>query len=411
MNEEKKRITLFLPLSAYLQELILTGILGVMGVLFLLVALLAAATAGGLAVVFGVSAVFVLWLCVMSANSLYRSIEIMPDKLVISRFGSWRKEIPLEELKLFAETVHYYKSRRIYGLGISPYTVEELTRMQEEKLQKGIFSRQDLPFMKRKPGWEDRFARDFVIKRAKWTPFGTRDVLFLPLESEITAMLKLYYPGIPWMQAKENGTLFPVDQKDKDPLCYRRGRPGDSEGLTVVLLLLAILIVPFVMILMAQSLLVAMGPALLIALLVGLVYPLLKSEWDIIHLSPEKLQVMRDKKVYTELPAERIATIVVEKEADNSLNTPYIAVSELTPERLAACEVARRCKQKHGQKQCEALYALPDWQTRFAIGYCRYFANQIPMRKDPPIFIAYSTQREETLRSLYPTAKWLYNNN
>jgi len=65
----------------------------------------------------------------------------------------------------------------------------QLTALQEQKLKKGVFSRGDLPFMKRVAGWEENFARDFLLSRV----FISDD--FPTLERPINAISTLSFSG------------------------------------------------------------------------------------------------------------------------------------------------------------------------------------------------------------------------
>lgn len=110
-------------------------------------------------------AFMIVWVLVLFATSfmpLFYDLVFFPEGIRVRFFGRVIQQIPVSELKLMCVA----GNDTVRDLCLSAWDVEELARRREEKLLKGYFTRHDVPFSKRQPGWQARFANEYLLKPA-----------------------------------------------------------------------------------------------------------------------------------------------------------------------------------------------------------------------------------------------------
>lgn len=329
--------------------------------------------------------------------------------VTLTFFGKKRILLAADKIKLFSVASWVHRGARICTLAISSYSQEELTRLHEERLRRNVFSRGELPFIKRTVGWELQFAREYLLRRARWSDCFSRkqDILWICWDTEIMALLRQHYPQVPWLMAVNTDEKAQRDWKDEDPLLFPRGRREEKTQ--------AMLAVMFVVMLAAFLLLVVAAPdsltAFLVAfsvllLLTGLLFWLCRREWDTVRLSPEGIYITDWRKKAAMVPAEEIRTVICGKEYGIT-GSAYLAITDLTPEELTALELERMSRTKKGRLQRDAFSQLPDWKTRFAARYCNRTVENWGWNARHLVVMLHNAEREKTLRELYPNAQWL----
>lgn len=285
-------------------------------------------------------------LCAASFYPIYFDIVLFPEGVQVRVLGKVIRQIPVSEFKLLCAV----RDDRGQSLCLSKWTVEELAMRREEILRKGYFSRQDLPFMKRKPDWQEHFAKEYLL-HPKRLPRGF-SILWLPVDPVVAIYLRRLYPQLPYLDVRSNlaGRMYP-QSPDQIPFYFERYR-ADEEGMHI---------------------------------LRG-----------------------RDRLEIRCIPADKIKTIVrVDRFTEGTTIEPsygiYLVVSE-----LSLAELAEKGKQKGWSKwKRRIIEQLPEAEEMYAAEF--HFSGLFTWnwKTSPNCHIRYTPEAENLLRQLYPHAQWV----
>lgn len=301
-------------------------------------------------IILGFISVWTLFMMALSLLPYYYDLILFPEGIQVRLFGKVIQQIPVSELKyIFGignDTAHY--------LCLSAWSVEELAQLWEKNLQNGYFSKQDLPFMKRSPGWQERFAQAYLFK-PDWriANLHTRTpILWVRFDPVIAIYLRRMYPQLPYvdMQNPLSGKILMHD-RDRIPFYSERYRV-DETGVHILA-----------------------------------------------EIGKEERRCF---------PAERIKTIFrLDRFVQMSSVEPdyesYLVVSE-----LSLAELAERGKQKGWQKWKKQLIAqLPEAEQMYAVEF--HFSGLFVWNRKTAsdVHIMYTPENEALLRRLYPHAQWV----
>lgn len=94
------------------------------------------------------------------------------------------------------------KTQVLPYIGICCHSPEELTALREKQIASSWLSRGDLPFRKRKTGWQEKFAREYLWKRMKrGNHFRfSGDILWLEQTGDILSLMVKTFPDAVWME-------------------------------------------------------------------------------------------------------------------------------------------------------------------------------------------------------------------
>ena len=97
----------------------------------------------------------------IGASSLIQAasyLELAPEEVRVSLFGRKIFSLPAEELA--GLYIAWVRVKFGYGwqIGLSGRSIPELAWLQEQRLAQGVFTRNELPFMKRSGDWQRKFA-------------------------------------------------------------------------------------------------------------------------------------------------------------------------------------------------------------------------------------------------------------
>ena len=126
----------------------------------------------------------------------FYSVLLYKDTVILKRFGIKIKKIPVSDFKAFC----IVGNDRENILCLSRYSFEEMARMQETRLSRGIFSKHELPFMKRKTNWQDDFAKGYLLHLHKnpLNAFKKQNVVMLDMHPALQYSIRKMYPQLPY---------------------------------------------------------------------------------------------------------------------------------------------------------------------------------------------------------------------
>lgn len=297
--------------------------------------------------------IFVLFVCAfllfrtgwcMFMNN-YRSLKITPDTIQLFRWKTNNVLLDTQEVRLFA-TVQWLYNARVYScIVLCRYSQEELTQLREQQLQKGVFTRGELPFRKRVAQWQVQFAKEYIARqRFFWQVRSPRkkDIIWIPRETETEILLRQNYPHIPWLQ---------IDNLTFDAY------PQPRDQLTV---------------------------------------------------TAEDITVTNQNHARTVL-AENVQAIYVcgnQSEVWRFSTVQYIAVLQIPVAELAERELERLNSTPVGKQKAQAYLTIENWQQLLAMRYCRKVVGKGEKEIPFGILIQYSKEREQLLRQFYSQIPW-----
>ena len=166
---------------------------------------------------------FVSFLAVF-AIPVYFDRVVFPEGIQIRVFNKPIRHIPVSEFKLLCAV----GNGRQYYLCLSSWDVEELAQRRESILQKGVFTRHELPFIKRSPDWEKRLAREYLMNPRKI--LRNPSILWLPFDPVLVIYLRRMYPQLPYVDLRSNQmgqwSMSPVNQIPLTSYRYRLDEAG-----------------------------------------------------------------------------------------------------------------------------------------------------------------------------------------
>lgn len=173
--------------------------------------------------VFGTVCLF----AVMAVPGLY-SMVLFPEGAQIRFCNQVIRQIPVSELKLICGVGKF----KTHFLCLSPWNIEELAQRREERMRKGMFTKHDLPFIKRSPEGESRLAKEYLLKGVWRLPkFRTETaVLRIPFDPVVAIYLRRMYPQLPYIDLRssemEQWSMTPANQIPLTNQQYRLDEAG-----------------------------------------------------------------------------------------------------------------------------------------------------------------------------------------
>ena len=130
---------------------------------------------------------------------------ITPEAVELRLFGSAVWKYPREAVKVICTGKWLrgrHKHHAIPYIGICCFSSEQLTSLREKQIASSWFSRGDLPFRKRKTGWEEKFAREYLWKRMKLGNHFhfSRDILWIEQTDDSRAIMEEAFPNAVWLE-------------------------------------------------------------------------------------------------------------------------------------------------------------------------------------------------------------------
>ena len=119
-------------------------------------------------------------------------LHFWSDRITITCCGFTVRTIPAAKIVL----VGRIKNRFTDGLCLSCHTVEELARLEEERLRRSVFSRHNVALRKQHHDWQKKFAMDhlFHLRQSAFCTNRDPSLLWLDLTPETMTLVRYLYP-------------------------------------------------------------------------------------------------------------------------------------------------------------------------------------------------------------------------
>ena len=340
--------------------------------------------------------------------SALKQVYLVPEGIAVTLGGRTIARYPVEEIGMFC-AVEWWEKRQVRALGVSIHSPDELTALRERQLEKGVFTRDEVKFRRRRDGWQKEFRQEYLQKRARFSllmPWKW-DILWLPLDPDLPALLQVLYPRVPWefLQSREDMVGRTILWKDKDPLCVPRMR-GATRNSRTVILVGACVILPGMLLaaLTVDGLGLMTLPFVGFSLLFGLVLYGSRGEADMFHFSQSGIRITRGERELAAIFAKEIRTIL-KCESDAAVadyGSLHLLISTETRE-----ELVQRGLDAVQRPYVQVFREIPDWKTRVLFRYCSRLRGLSAATAPGCQMISWNEQREQTLRTLYPEAEWI----
>lgn len=136
-------------------------------------------------------------------------LRLASDGVSLTLFGKELWHCTTDRVGLFCKAEYSvkagYSSRKIKLLGISCQTPVYFAALRESKLAKSWLTRDDLPFRKHKAHWQEKFAREHLIRQARKgrTRSIQKDILWMEWTMEGEVLLQGIFPEITWVEVTQ----------------------------------------------------------------------------------------------------------------------------------------------------------------------------------------------------------------
>ena len=336
-------------------------------------------------------------------------VHFVPEGIAVTMFGKHLRLYQAEEFRL----CYQHRGTNFHWIAVSCLDPEQLTGRREQQLRKSWMYKSSVDHKRNLPGWQTMFARDQLraeARKAIWNPLN-KDVFWMEFSPERRGFLRAMYPQISWISADQTADWSRIAWKDKYDYVFCRGlcNSGGKAGMAFVCLLFT---VPLWIVLLMMpkgqgndELLVLMACMGMTALF-GILWHIGKRDYDEFWAYPDRMQVIRGKRVLEVIPAEEVRTIFRGSCYDKSGRRYYMAVSRLTEKELAR-KIAVKCRSRTEKILLRACNQLPNSNRLVISWYASRWMSAGVFRVPWAQNLVYSQRREEVLRERYPNAIWI----
>ena len=145
-----------------------------------------------------------LGLVVLPLCILKQRVIAEPEGVCVTHYGKSCWGMAVSQLQFIA----LVGDDRDVFLCLSGYTIDELAEKREQQLLKNWLSKDEVPLRKRKVGWRETFAKEYLLKMSVWNIFALwrpNGLIFLPPDTMLLALLRKVYPKLPYYHLSTNG--------------------------------------------------------------------------------------------------------------------------------------------------------------------------------------------------------------
>ena len=380
-----------------------------MGIFFLVIGLIQRGRLGETVEIcfFGLMFILLGLGCLISALA---RMHLVPEGIAWALGKYALRQIPREEVKCFCIAAQYSKHGLVYRLGISCKDIADLARLRENQLLRNPYMRTTVPRIKASPGWQQKFAGEYIKKKAVWNLIGIlgRHIIWNAYSPELQALLKMEYPEVETHIFLERYTPYGTKWVDRDPRRFCRGRAKETDKFGVTFLCMAIMVSPLLLILcVGETLLAALPLMLCFGLIIGLSWYFSRGEYDVVHLSEDSIRIMRGKREYSHISREQIRRIIHVNNGMESSSEGYLAVTALNPEQILDKEMTALSRTGNGRILLNAWQQATGWEQRLVARHCAKRISQWGLNSKDYLIMCCTPQRIQTLREMYPEVEWI----
>lgn len=342
---------------------------------------------------------------------LFVRMHLVPEGIAWILGSFALRRIPIEEVKFWCIGAQYSKHGPIYRLGISRKDIPQLARLREAQLLRNPYMRTTVPRVKRSPLWQEKFAGEYIGKKAQANVVGLlgREIVWNAYTPELMALLKTAYPHVKTRMFPMKYTPYTSKWADRDPNRFCRGKCKETDKPGVMVAWIMFTVSPLLLVaIVREPLLMALLPVSCFGLIFGILWYLLRGEYDVLQLEESGIRVMRSGREYSNLPREEIRTLVhVVNGVLGSDSEGFIAVTGFTPEQVREKEMAAMNRTENGRMLLEAWKQTPGWEQRLFARHCVNRINQWGLNSKDYITVYATARRIQILREKYPEAEWI----
>lgn len=342
---------------------------------------------------------------------LFLRMYLVPEGIAWTLGSYTLRRIPVEEVKFWCIGAQYSKNGPIYRLGISRKDIFQLARMREVQMLRNPYMRTTVPRVKRLPLWQEKFAGEYIRKKAQTNVVGLlgRNIVWNAYTPEFMALMKTAYPHVKTYTFPVKHTPHTSQWVDRDTDRFCRGKCKETDKPGVMMAWVIFTISPLLLVaIVGEPLLMALLPVSCFGLIFGILWYLLRGEYDVVQLEESGIRVMRSGREYSSLPREEIRTLVhVVNGVLGSDSEGFLAVTGFTPEQVREKEMAAMNRTENGRMLLEAWKQTPGWEQRLFSRHCANKIHQWGLNSKEYITVYATAQRIQTLREKYPEAEWI----
>ena len=378
---------------------LLSGILCLgLGIFFLL---FPAGHAGGWGLFFIALGLYCLTVAVFCLGRCLCTVHFLPEGISLTLGKKAVFRLPTDRLRLLIRLMVQEGKQTYSLLVLSTHSREGLTLLREQQLQKSAVTRNELPFRKRKSGWEQALREEYLIRRRRHDALAPwqRDLLYFRPVPELPVILSQLYPQMQYEAVEKN--LYQL-RSDPDPRQLRRGLRPSTEGANLFLSILfgggAVL---FLYLSWAKPL-IAVLSTLIFGGAAAMLWLSNFHDQDLFSLESSEIRIFRHQKPLKTIPKESLRTIVRLQRFSMGVPEPVVLLlCEQTPEQLLQEAMARRSRFRR------SLYPMLNGAQRWQEIELHHYFSTARFQLRCQTTLDASPEREQTLRTLYPDAAFL----
>ena len=152
-----------------------------------------------------VPTILILLMLIFHEMFCFYSVHFYSDKIILKWLGISLETIPLSEFKLLCAV----GNDREDVLCLSRYSIEEIADMNEKKLLRGVFTKDEVPFRKKNANWQTNFAKEYLLRsrRKPFCIFRKKAFVMIDMHPSLQYALRKMLPQIPYKNLTDIHTL------------------------------------------------------------------------------------------------------------------------------------------------------------------------------------------------------------
>lgn len=125
------------------------------------------------------------------------TVILEPEEVILKWFGIPFRRIPVSRFKTFCAVGNGEED----VLCLCGYSADEMVQMQEQRLLRSVLNKHNVQFQKRKPDWQNEFARGYLnyLRKSPFSIFRERNMVMLEMHPAVQYSLRQMYPQLPYM--------------------------------------------------------------------------------------------------------------------------------------------------------------------------------------------------------------------
>jgi len=362
------------------------------------------------------------WLALRCITRALIRVHLVPEGIALSIMGKTYHKYPRNTLALAGNFVKTHYRAENLVLYISCHSEAQLARYREQQLQRNLYYRTNIKFRKRKGDWQEVFAREYLQKQARFSPWsipGGKN-LFLTDSPVKQAWLRKMFPELFWtpparlpahLTRTPSAVGAPKDAEPDTPEDFLQCHQFQGNlPLTLVFPWFVLSYLCPVIGLIITKYSPVWGVVLFIPfVLFFIIAPFLLTQLQRTRISAknEGLYVLRNKIKWRFLPSEAIAAFFCIDCPVKDGMARYIIASTLTGQQMVRLEERRMSRTARGRELLSAQCLAETWPHMAQVQYLFRRMSLWGYHDRQHLVMAHSPQREAWLKERYPHVQWI----